>query len=52
MIVDLSKKRVEKSLSSVQAKLADMKDLLLSASEEIESLYISLDDIPKENDEK
>ena len=43
MLVDLSEKRVEQTLSSVQSKLADMKDLLLIASEEIDELYMTLD---------
>ena len=51
MLVDFSEKKVEQTLSSVQAKLADMKDLLLSASEEIEDLYVSLDTDKKDESE-
>ena len=43
-IIHIQTKRIEKSLSHVSAKLADAETLLIEARQEIEELYISLDE--------
>lgn len=41
---ELHKKRIEMTLSSVQAKLADMQDAILVVSQELDELYMEMGD--------
>jgi len=43
-IIDFETKRIEKTLSQLGAKVADAQALLVEVQQEIEELYVSLED--------
>lgn len=47
---EFEERKIEQGLSSIQSKLANMHDILLAASAEIEELYLGLDQKLPNND--